>query len=91
MGVELPDRMVPWPDRPGAATPHLDNEVIPAPQLQVVHSAIGVSGTPGALSARLLGVRADHVCSLRCWIAAAQAEGLGVAGVQAGASVRSKR
>lgn len=67
----------------GAAALHLDDEVIPLPLLQVVHSRVGASGTPGLLGARLLGISAEHARALRRWIVAVQAEGLNVSSNQA--------
>lgn len=83
VGAELASQDWLWPDNPGPADLHLDDGVIPVPVLQVVHSRAGRAGNAGAFGARLLGIQAEHLRTLRRWIAAAQADGLHVAGDQA--------
>lgn len=77
VGLEVPAYSSPGTGYLGQALLHLDNETISIPLLEVVHIWPGPAGGTGTVGARLLGLSAEQVQTLRRWMAGAQADQAG--------------
>lgn len=75
LGLEVPAGNWPESGHPGQAMLHLDDEVIPVPLVEVVHTRPGTKGGLGIVGARMLGLGEEQLRLLRRWIAAMQAAG----------------
>jgi hypothetical protein len=73
VGVEVAAHGWPAGGYSGQALLHLDEEVIPVPLLEVVHSRPRAAGHLGIVGARMLGMGEEQLRVLRRWIAAVQA------------------
>ena len=73
VGVEVPANHWPQCSQPGQALLHLDDELLPVPLLEVVHTRAAAKGGLGIVGARMLGLGEEQLRVLRRWIASMQA------------------